>query len=260
MKCYARRYLAQFGTIVGPVPVGHTYQGRVVTQHPALPWFYGVSSKDSRASGWDELWRCSTKTRHISIVVSDKNWRPRYRARLDFVKQLREALGADLDVLGRGVQPVDDKAEVISPYRYHVVLENNLVDHFWTEKLADAYLGEAFPIYSGGGQLDQYFDPKSFATIDLTDTTKAVAEVQKILEADPAARVQPLLRKMHERVMTEHNFFAVCERIIQANTSQDKPLLSEPVFIRPSISYSLKRSLHRAWRNARTSLGLRRMR
>lgn len=260
MKRYALRYLGQFGAVVGPVPVGRAYKGRVVRQHPALPWFYGVSWKDGSALGWDDLCRHSTKTKQLSLVVSDKDWRPAYRARLRFVEQLRKALGSDVDVFGRGVRPVDDKAEAISPYRYHIVLENNAVDHFWTEKLADAYLGEAFPIYSGGGQLDRYFDPRSFATIDVADPEKAVAKVREILEADPAARAQPLLRAMHERVMKEHNVFAVCQRFIADSPSPEQPLLRTPDTLHPSLRFSLKRSLHRSWRDFRTAIGLRRPR
>ncbi len=258
LKRYALRYLNQFGTVVGPVPVGRGYKGRVVIQQPALPWYCGVSWRDGTALGWEALGRHPVKTRRISVVASAKDWRPQYKARLLFVDKLKEALGDELDVFGRGVRPIDDKAEAIGPYRYHVVLENNTIDHFWTEKLADAYLGEAFPIYSGGGQLARYFDPQSFATIDVSDPDRAVADVVKLLADDPAARVQPLLQAMHERLMKEHNVFAVCERIVRQADGVTVPSLQQPSLLHPSLKFSLKRSLHKSWRDVRTKLGLRR--
>ena len=258
LKRYPLRYLQQFGAVVGPVPVSSAYKGRLIWQHPALLWHYGASWKDGTARGWDDLSRHPVKTRRISVVASGKNWRPEYKARLRFVQKLKDVLGDELDVFGRGIRSVDDKAEAIAPYRYHVVLENNAVDHFWTEKLADAYLGEAFPIYSGGGELARYFDPRSFATIDVSDPEAAVSTVVKVLADDPASRVQPLLQAMHERLMNEHNLFAVCERIVSQAPDRNEPPLPRPVLIHPSLKFSLKRSLHKSWRDVRTRLGLRR--
>ena len=258
MKRYALRYLNQFGVVVGPVPVGRGYRGRVVMQQPALPWYYGVNWKTGTALGWDAMGRHPVKSRRISVVASAKDWRPLYRERRRFVEKLKQALGAELDEFGHGVRPVDDKAEAIAPYRYHVVLENNKVDRFWTEKLADAYLGEAFPIYSGGGELDRDFDPASFATIDVSDSDRAVAAVRGILAADPAAHAQPLLQAMHERVMKEHNVFAICERIIRDVGSEEQARLREPVTIHPSQKFCLKHSFKKSWRNLRAALGLRR--
>ena len=260
LKRYPLRYLQQFGTVVGPVPVPSAYKGHVRRQHPALPWFYGANWKDGTASDWGVLKRHPVKSRGISVVASGKDWRPEYKARLRFVQKLKDVLGDELDVFGRGIRSVDDKADAIAPYRYHVVLENNTVDHFWTEKLADTYLGEAFPIYSGGGELARYFDPQCFATIDVYDPEAAVARVVKILEEDPASRVQPLLRAMHERLMNEHNVFADCERIVRQAPDRNEPPTQQPDLIHPSLKFSLKRSLHKSWRDLRNRLGLRRAR
>ncbi len=257
MKRYALRYLNQFGVVVGPVPVGRWYRGRVVRQQPALPWYYGVSWKNDTALDWEAMSRHPIKSRRISVVASAKDWRPLYRERRRFVQKLKEALGAELDEFGHGVRPVDDKAEAVAPYRYHVVLENNKIDQFWTEKLADAYLGEAFPIYSGGGELDRDFDPASFATIDVSNPDKAVEVVRGILAADPAAHAQRLLQAMHERVLKVHNVFAVCERIIR-DLGNDEQRLREPVTLHPSLKFSLKRSFKKSWRDLHATLGFRR--
>ena len=164
----------------------NAYKGRVLKQHPALPWYYGANWKDGTGSSWDELRRHPAKTRRISVVASDKDWRPEYKARLLFVKTLRDVLGDELDVFGRGRRPIDDKAEAIAPYRYHIVLENNMVDHFWTEKLADAYLGEAFPIYSGGGELARYSIRRASLRSTCPIRRRRSPEVVNILEDDPA--------------------------------------------------------------------------
>ena len=60
--------------------------------------------------------------------------------------------------------------------------------------------------------------------------------------------------------MNEHNVFAVCERIVVQAPDQAEPTLQQPDLIHPSLKFSLKRSLHKSWRDVRTKLGLRRAR
>jgi hypothetical protein len=41
-------------------------------------------------------------------------------------------------------------------------LENSQSPHYWTEKLTDAYLGWAFPLYVGCPNVGDYFAKESF--------------------------------------------------------------------------------------------------
>ncbi len=110
--------------------------------HAALPWLYGHETVADLTQQ-----RPAAKRNAVSVVITRKTKTPLHRARLQFVEQLQRRLGDRLHVYGRGFQEVGDKREAIDPFKYHLALENNDQEHFWTEKIADAYLGWALPLY-----------------------------------------------------------------------------------------------------------------
>lgn len=216
VRDYPLAYLAQFGTVIGPAaPPGFT--GRVIGGHPCMPWFYGLGlaagAEPRILRDWATLWAgpASPRTGLISAVCSTKLRTPDHIRRLRFLRLLGGTLGTDLTVFGRGFRPLGDKAEGIDGFRYHLVLENNLDPGFWTEKLADAILGGAFPIVAGGGGLSRWFDPAGFAEIDLRRPRASVEQVKALLAADPAAKpeVQAAMAANRERLMTRHQLFPV---------------------------------------------------
>ena len=54
-----------------------------------------------------------------------------------------------LNWYGNGVNEINNKFEVISNSKYHIVLENDSKYNLISEKLYDSYLGLSFPIYYG---------------------------------------------------------------------------------------------------------------
>ena len=80
------------------------------------------------------------KTKLVSVVASNQTYLPGHRARLEFVAKLKEALGDQVDVFGRGINGFADKRDVLDDYRYHIAIENSVCENYWTEKLADPYM------------------------------------------------------------------------------------------------------------------------
>jgi Glycosyltransferase family 10 (fucosyltransferase) C-term len=148
------RYTNQFGVAIGP-PELKKFRGRHIRAQPCMPWWFGNDGCYfglSRPLNFDELCALSftDKKCAISVVCSSRQGTEQHNRRLAFVTALKEELGDTLHWFGNGINPVRDKSEAIVPYRYHLVLENNIIPHFWTEKLADAFLGDSFPIVAGG--------------------------------------------------------------------------------------------------------------
>ena len=100
------------------------------------------------------------------------------------VERLVRHFGSRLSRYGRGFKPIPDKAEAILPYRYHITLENSSVKDYWTEKLADAYLGGAYPLYWGCPNLADYFPSDAFTMIDIDDPDTAIATIEKAIDND----------------------------------------------------------------------------
>ena len=118
----------------------------------------------------------------FGTVISTKTATEAQRRRIRFVRRLKDILGDDLDVFGRGFRPVSDKAEAIAPYAYHLVLENNYIDNFWTEKLADAWIGWALPLYLGAPNLAAACGlPDGFVALDPDDEEGNLARIAQCL-------------------------------------------------------------------------------
>ena len=176
-KQYPLHYLEQFGIVVGPTQFDG-YGGDQLLQQPALPWHFCKP----RHMSWRELASDKEKNACISVFCSSKTFTPQQIRRIAFTDALEKRLGSRLARFGHGFQSIAVKADGIAPFRYHIVLENNLEANFWTEKLGDAFLGHSFPIRAGGFVSSSDFDPNSIAAIDISDFGKALDSVEKLVE------------------------------------------------------------------------------
>jgi hypothetical protein len=216
-KVYTSDYANQFRYLVSPFAV-QDFRGHHLQQQPALNWQYGVSQRGAgprrRTLDWPDLAADKPKSNLISVICSNKVQLPRQRQRLAFVERLKLRLGDRIDLFGRGLREIDDKQDAIAPYKYHIVLENNAIDHFWTEKLADSYLGDAFPIFAGCSNLSKYFESNSFVGIDIYDIDRAIDNVEYIIGSKLWDERHELIREARRKVMYEYNCFSVASDII----------------------------------------------
>lgn len=245
IKFYSADFLNQFGTIVA-IDASPSFHGTTILSQTALPWMYGLDfSNPGKALQWDALRtnRPHTAKGEISVVCSTKNMNINQSRRIRFLGLLKEALGERLTIYGRGFEQIADKKEAIDGFRYHLVLENNLLADGWTEKLADPILGGVFPISAGAPNLNDYFDPQGFASIDITKPKQAVIQVLNILEQDRAAVAGAAMAENRRRLMFEHNMFPLCCKIIEQLQQKQ-----ETSILRPGKMYSFYPNIKPAWK------------
>jgi hypothetical protein len=182
-KIYPRRFLAQFHRVVSthaadPHP-------RVTTSLPGLNWHVGLDRDEDRYRyGYDHLkpLPLGRKSPKISVVCSNLATTAGQRQRLALLDFLKAALGDTIVHYGRGFTPIGDKMAAIQPHRFHLVLENSCSPDYWTEKLSDAYLGWAHPLYAGCPNLDDYFPAAGFTAVDVTRPAAALEVIRARLE------------------------------------------------------------------------------
>jgi hypothetical protein len=208
-KVYPRKYYAQFQRVVSthaadPHP-------RVTTSLPGLNWHVGLSRQDNRYHyGYDEL-KClapPAKSNRISVVCSNLTTTAGQRQRLEFLGCLKTALGDAIVHYGRGFTAIEDKMDAILPHRLHLVLENSCAPDYWTEKLSDAYLGWAYPIYAGCPNLGDYFPADGFTAVDVKQPRQAVAIIRDLLSAEPGAQAMAALAQCRDLILDDYNPFA----------------------------------------------------
>jgi len=220
-----------------------------------LPWWVGLRRKGYREFecrfGYDELSAMTRieKTKEISIVCSNLMITPEHRKRVKFVKRLIEHFGDRLDVFGDGFQPIEDKWDAISPYKYHISLENSHVDNYWTEKLADAFLGGALPIYSGCPNIEQYFSQNSYVPMDYRRPAEEGIEIiEKALSDKKYEQSKDAIWDSRDRVLNEHNVFAMLAKKLQEMPySQDEEItLQHSAAFPPTVAMRMNRFKHLA--------------
>lgn len=207
-KIYPKAFYAQFYHIVSthaddPHP-------RVKPDALGLPWHVGLDREQDRyLYGYDELKAMLPepgKKPMVSVVCSDLKTTEGQRKRLVFLDLLKQAMPEKIFHFGRGFEPIADKMAAIKPYRFHLVLENSSSPDYWTEKLADAYLGWSHPIYAGCPNLGKYFPEEGYTPINLDEPDEAIARIAELLAKD---RIDSdSLAECRRRILDMYNPFA----------------------------------------------------
>jgi hypothetical protein len=260
-------YVNQFGIIVSPFAVSG-FKGVWVRGHGALASFLGMEfSKKGEwrpKIGYYDLRNLTAPEKRdaISVVISRKSVLPGHRRRLEFVRRLSAALGSRLVIYGRGFRDIADKADAILPFKYHLVLENTVMPSYWTEKLADAWLGYAFPIMSGPPDLARWFPEESFLSIDIGNPEAAIEAIVRAMGDDLFARRHDDILEARTRILRDERLCPVIARVIAAHPN-DAPRLAVVETIepapKPGLAYKLRREAARVfWQlneSARSRIG-----
>lgn len=245
IKTYGNNFTRQFGAILTSQEEWALPHPQRIYSQPALHWFYGVGTQ--HIISFDEMASNppSAKTRDISMVFSPKSMRHTLHwRRHEFMQQLMVSM-PEMDVFGRGARPLDDKAEALDSYRYHVAIENYIGPHHWTEKLSDAFLGLTLPFYAGCPNATDYFPPDSFIPVDMKDPAGAARIIRQAIMDNEYEKRLPAIIEARRRVLFEHNLFAVVSREIEkrhlpnAQTSDHGVIYSRHALRKKSLSHGL---------------------
>jgi hypothetical protein len=223
IKIYGRAFCRQFGAVISSQePWAIRSPGHVFSQS-GLRWYYGLGTK--RILTVDDMVAHPplAKTRDVSIVCSTKaQGHTLHKQRLAFSLDLVRLM-PEIDHFGHGVRAMDDKAEALDAYRYHVAIENHLAPHHWTEKLADAFLGCTLPFYCGAPDAARYFPPESFVPIDLSSPQRTADRIRAAIRDDEYTARLPHIMEARRRVIEDYNMIALVARHVEAHDHRPYP-------------------------------------
>jgi hypothetical protein len=215
IKAYGRHYTQQFGHVLTTQAEWALPHAQRHWQQAANHWFYG-SNPAAPMAHQRLLAGPGPKTGMASMVGSNKaNRHTQHAARFAFMQRV-QVLMPELEVFGRGYRPLDNKADALDAYRYHICLENHVATHHWTEKLSDAFLGRCLPFYAGAPNASVYFPEGSFVPIDIKNPEAAVALLRQAMAEGWYEQRLPLIEEARRRVLEEYHLFAVIEGIVAA--------------------------------------------
>ena len=202
-------YLSQYSFIYT------TYETKQKSEKalPFLPWMINANHGDSifaeskrDINFFFELKKLE-KTKTLSIICSDKEFTDGQKKRLDFVHELKNYFGSSLDWYGNGINPLKEKWDGISSYKYHISIENNQKDYLISEKLMDSFLGLSFPFYFGARNASNFFGNNSFSMIDINNLDKSIQIIEEGIEKNLYEKNFEYLLKSKNLVLEEYNVF-----------------------------------------------------
>jgi hypothetical protein len=208
-KIYPQSFYSQFGHVVDSHAKSH--HPRLHISALGLNWHVGLDpATHEYRYGYDHLSSLDypVKENSIAVVCSNASKTEGQRRRLALLEALKQRLGDKLIHFGRGFRPIGDKMEAILPYRFHLVLENTVQPNYWTEKLADAYLGWAYPVYLGCPNVAEYLPAEALVSINGLDADSVARRIEELLDSPLDGRRQAALAEARARVLNVYNPFA----------------------------------------------------
>ena len=161
---------------------------------PALQWTYDISAKSIKGKGHvyekvnnnylEEMLftPIPEKKKKCSIVLSAKQMIEGHKKRIIFAEELKRKFKNEIDIFGFGFKPIDNKKDAIDPSYYSIALENSTINNWWTEKIADVFLGYTCPIYYGCSNITDFFDKSSLIEIDINNIEHSLSIIEKAIE------------------------------------------------------------------------------
>ena len=256
LRIYKIEFLKQFSAVItSDVNIDHP---NPIFRQSGLPWHVGRRQKNhvniEFSKNYDELTAMPSipKSKLISVVTSSKTMSEGHRQRLEFANQLKAHFGDKIDLFGRGLCEIEDKWDALADYKYHVAIENSAVNHYWTEKLGDAFLAGCHPIYYGCPNILDYFPEGSLTSIDIFDPQKAMAVIEACLVENRYEASEPLIWKARKMVLDTHNLFPMIASYIEKDreltSGQSRPYAKVTLNKEPSDSnllYKFKKKILR---------------
>lgn len=222
IKVYNPKFLSQFDRILTSRP--DIIHPNITRSHPLLPWWIGTSGGHGLKTSTLDYdffsdFRGLQKRAFVSCICSDKQLTDGHRKRLEFVLRLKELLGERLVIFGHGFNECPDKWDAISPFQYHLALENCSATDYWTEKVADAFLGNSFLFYWGCPNLSDFFPTESFSEVDRSDPVAAATTILRFLDTGIDERVFAAVETSKQLVLDRYNLFSESERLVNSARS-----------------------------------------
>lgn len=152
---------------------------------------------------WADVWLTtdSPKTKGISLVSSWKDWCPLHKARITLARLFE--MSKKVDVYGTYNDPSNKEMKAVPPeqylehYKFSIILENDIDDLWFTEKILNCFSTKTVPIYLGASRIGEVFNSKGI--IQVTDWQEIPAVVSE-LDINSYASYLPYIEENFERV------------------------------------------------------------
>lgn len=212
MKSYAQGYIDQFDVVI--TSRDDIQHSNVVRMHYICPW--------SVKKTYDELLHAQpAKTKNLSAIISNATVLPEHKNRFAFINKMKGHYKDHLDWFSKGGDTfIQDKWDGLAPYRYSIAIENSSHQDYFTEKLMDCFLAEAFPFYWGCPNISNFFDDRSYLHIDTHQFIQAIQVIDDAMKSDWHIANKPHVLESKRLVLEKYHLIAALTGVLQAHGSR----------------------------------------
>lgn len=232
---YSSKFIKQFEIAYSIHKVAKTNMQYQAKQH-FNDWHFGYNhSSGTFKYTYKELKNLPKpeKTRPISIVCSNLQQLPLHAKRLKLIEEIKKHFSKHVDFYGRGFNFIEDKADALLPYRFHICIENTKQRGLWTEKLADPFLAYTVPIYDGCLDVLDYFSSNSLHLINVNNIEDSLNKIEKILHTSEKQYEDKLesIIESRSKVINEYSMYGEIRNIakrVENKTPEYRKYTIEP--------------------------------
>ncbi len=211
---HSEQFIKQFGSLI---TTQDCIQGsNVIYQQVGIPWLLNKSIEDLIIQPIPD------KKKLISIATSNKTYTKGHRNRIECAMKIKRYFGSYVDLFGRGFKDFDDKWDIVSPYRFHISIENSVEKNYFSEKIVDPILAYTLPLYYGCPNISNFFDlPEYLQILDLNSFDTVKKKIKYIIENDDIYENNlQFLTESRIKILEKYNFFPMlCAIMDQITTS-----------------------------------------
>lgn len=150
---------------------------------------------------WVDENKLTEKSKLVSMIASTKKATKMQKTRNKYAKKMENKI----DVFGEGRNLIQKKEEGLSEYYFSIVIENDLTNNYFSEKILDCFAMKTIPIYLGSRNIKNYFDINGIIWFDQFKLNKLTEELY-FSKIESVERNYRLVKnfKMPEDVIVDH--------------------------------------------------------
>jgi hypothetical protein len=158
------------------------------------------------------------KTKNISYLAGTKLYTPMHEVRYNLAKMLNK--GSEVDCFGVfSPRPSYVKAaQTLTDYRYSIILENEINDEWFTEKIVNCFGAMTVPIYWGARNIGKYFNTDGIITVNSEE--EIIDAINHCCESDYMSRLNAI-NDNYNRSMDYQCFEDIFYRMYKKEIEED---------------------------------------
>jgi len=248
LKSNSILFLRQFNSIFGSIPRKFLGKPNFFNTLPSLPWHIGINFSEKKgvvSLKFEDLVEIKPPLINaVSVITSSKNISRAHQQRLEFIYKLKQIMGTELHIFGRGINPISDKFEALSKYRYHLALENNSQSDYWSEKIADPLIALNKVFYSGGQNINHYFSERAVKLININNPVETAQLILTSIRNNAWEQDLSTIRSEKAKILGEYNFVNIIKDLKVSTPTSRRKYIYRDILILPSrIRAKLKQKI-----------------